>query len=473
MGLCYQTSRWLDRLWSEHVEISESARESLQQGVAKQGQQFAGFPADIHARLYLPRDPPPIEPAPGWAKTLHDLASELAEWHRLRSMCARNGFAAGIAAEVVLDQLIDHVPDAPSADLQAAPQAWSPTANSSHTDTYSASGDPTEPLTGSDGAARIRASLRGAVRAARDAVHKAEASLDGLATPLGLPGQSVVRSGGPAPFKDVLRTYACLSSSRRLRHIAELAGRLERIASGKVRSRVRPAVGEIHGVGLGGVADFGRLLPTELVALRRRALRSQLFARLLQHQALVYSMEGREPQARGPVVVLLDESSSMRDDGKDIWSKAVALALMSTATRQRRAWHLVAFNGDIIRELAIPPRQATISDIQSALDHACRGGTCFDKPVRRAIEIIETNPTMRQADCVVISDGEDDLSPEVVASASTLTKREGVSWFVVGVGQEAERSIQSLAPIATSLVRIRSTDDGDDLVAPVINLCRE
>jgi len=27
MGLCYQTTRWLDRLWAEHLELSEPARQ--------------------------------------------------------------------------------------------------------------------------------------------------------------------------------------------------------------------------------------------------------------------------------------------------------------------------------------------------------------------------------------------------------------------------------------------------------------
>ena len=46
MGLCFKTSRWLDRLWGEHLELSESARKLVQQGVEKQGDRFAGFPAD-------------------------------------------------------------------------------------------------------------------------------------------------------------------------------------------------------------------------------------------------------------------------------------------------------------------------------------------------------------------------------------------------------------------------------------------
>jgi uncharacterized protein with von Willebrand factor type A (vWA) domain len=103
-------------------------------------------------------------------------------------------------------------------------------------------------------------------------------------------------------------------------------------------------------------------------------------------------MQGREPQARGPIVVLLDESGSMREAGKDVWSKAVTLALLATATRQRRAWHLIAFNGAIVREVSIPAGRATAADIQLALDHGCAGGTDFDAPVLRAIDIIRASP---------------------------------------------------------------------------------
>jgi len=171
--------------------------------------------------------------------------------------------------------------------------------------------------------------------------------------------------------------------------------------------------------------------------------------------------------------VLLDESSSMREAGKDIWSKAVALALMATATKQKRAWHLVAFNGGITREVEISAGKATSNDISRALDHGCSGGTDFNAPVLRAIDIIRTSPTMKQADVVMITDGEDSVTPDTIEAANNLTRAEGVSWFAVGVGPDAELGLQSLAPIATSMVRVRNTDDADELVAPVINLQKE
>lgn len=446
MGLCYKTSRWLDRLWSEHLEISQPARDLIKEGVQKQGSDFSGFPSDLHARLYLPSDPPETDEAPEWASQLHTLASELGEWQRLRSMCSRNGFAAGIAAEAMLEQLVPHVPDRPTAE------GCSPEAPSSDAD--------------------LRAALRQATRLARDAVQEAESQLEGVSTPLGfsMPGTNTALNTGPANLKAIRDAHSRLTSSSRLQRIAELAGRLERVAASKARSKVRPGIGEIHGIELGGELD--RLLPSELVALRHPRLRLVSLARLLQRKAMVYGMTGREPQSRGPIVILLDESGSMREHGKDVWSKAVCLALLSTATRQKRAWHLVGFNGAITREVSIPIGKATAADIQEALDHGCHGGTDFDLPVLRAINVIQTAPTMKQADVVIITEGISDLEPETVKNATALTFTEGVSWFVVGVGPAAEHCGESLGPIATSIVRISDTNDSEPIV-PVINLSRE
>ena len=76
---------------------------------------------------------------------------------------------------------------------------------------------------------------------------------------------------------------------------------------------------------------------------------------------------------------------------------------------------------------------------------------------------------MSQADVVVITDGEDSLDPPTVDLANALTRTEGVSWFVVGVGPSADQCLQSLAPIATSMVQVRNTGEPDPVI-PVINL---
>jgi len=473
MGLCYQTSRWLDRLWGEHLEISAPARNLVEAGIKKQGVPFSGFPADLHARLYLPGDPPPTDEAPSWATTLHSQASELGEWQRLRSMCSRNGFAAGVATESLLSHLLPLIPNEPSSPEKEDGSDKGSGGSSE------APGDPAEGSGGNspteedvDHTAALRASLRQAAREARKAVEEAESGMEGLGTPLGIsmPGTSTTLDAGPANLAAIREAHTRLSSSSRLKKISELAGRLERVAADKARSTVKPGVGEIHGVNLGN--DLSRLLPSELVSLHHSRLRLYLLSRLLQRQALTYGMKGKEPQGKGPVVVLLDESGSMRAAGKDIWSKAVCLALLSTATRQKRDWHLIAFNGAIIREVTIPSRQATLALVQQALDHRCHGGTDFDAPILRSVELLKNAPSMKKADVVIITDGESDLAPETIQVASNLTHNEGVSWCAVGVGPDSDTELQSLAPLATSMVRVRDTDDSEAVV-PVINLSQQ
>lgn len=474
MGLIYQTSRWLDRLWAEHLEMSSPARDLVEAGIKKQGDPFAGFPADLHARLYLPADPT-AKDGPAWAVQLHSLASELGEWQRLRQMCARNGFAAGIATEAMLGCLLPLVPErAPSSSQNESQNGrkgrqgrGQGQGKNGGPGTESPQGESPNKIPEAD----LRAALRRATREARDAVQQAEAELEGMATPLGLsaPGSAIVSNAGPANLKAVRDAHSRIKDSARLRRIAELAGRLERIAAAKARSTVKPGVGEVHGIDLGD--DISRLLPSELVALRRAQTRLAFLARLVQRRALTYGMKGKEPQARGPIVVLLDESASMREAHKDIWSKAVCLALLSTATRQKRAWHLVAFSGSIRREVEVPAGHATPQLIQQALDSGCAGGTDFDAPVLKAVEIIRKSKTMKQADVVVITDGEDDLEPETMTAATELTRAEGVSWFVVGVGPSADQYLRSLEPIATSMVAVLDTHDSEPIV-PVINLDR-
>ncbi len=187
-----------------------------------------------------------------------------------------------------------------------------------------------------------------------------------------------------------------------------------------------------------------------------------LLARFIEKRCLGYEMVGREPLSRGPVIVLLDES---REDGKDVWSKAVALALLSTATKEKRHFHLLAFSASLRREVSIEPSKATLDDIAKALDAPCAGGTSFDLPLQRAAELLRASPKLRNADVILITDGEASLTPETVATCRGLTKAEGVSWWVVGIGsQAASTCTQTLAAIATNVVAIADTRDSDDLI---------
>ena len=208
MGLVYKTSTWADRLWTEHLELSEAGRALVKQGINKQGESFAGFPADLHARLYLPTEPNENDDYPEWAGKLHGMSIELGEWHQLKLMTARNGFAAGIAAEVMLEQLLPHVPDAPEAE----PENGGDNNQQEGDDKQEEQDGGDTPSDSNDGQgpsdSDIRAALRKATRSARDAVQDAESAIEGMSSGIG-----VSHNNGPADLKAIRAAHEKLKNS--------------------------------------------------------------------------------------------------------------------------------------------------------------------------------------------------------------------------------------------------------------------
>ncbi len=62
-------------------------------------------------------------------------------------------------------------------------------------------------------------------------------------------------------------------------------------------------------------ADLARALPVELARLTDPRRRLDFFRSLAERQVLEYQLGGSDRLGRGPLVVLLDKSSSMDDRG--------------------------------------------------------------------------------------------------------------------------------------------------------------
>lgn len=97
---------------------------------------------------------------------------------------------------------------------------------------------------------------------------------------------------------------------------------------------------EIHTVGIGN--DLSRVLPAELVQLRHPLMKGEFKPRFIEGKLMQYELKGTEKQGKGPIIVCCDNSGSMSGD-REVWSKAVALALLEVATMQKRAFVCIHF----------------------------------------------------------------------------------------------------------------------------------
>ena len=217
---------------------------------------------------------------------------------------------------------------------------------------------------------------------------------------------------------------------------------------------MRHGADEVSDVEVG--TNLSRLLPSELAKLARPALKLFLLASLIESKSMQYRLSGTDSLGRGPLVVCLDKSGSM-DGPKDIWSTAVALALLDVAQRQRRPFALLSFDGAVKHEVQVPVGGLLPEE---ALFVASSGGTDITNVVSRALSIIqESNGAMKKADVVLITDGESDTLE--AHSVRELAQKLEVTILGFGIGVPPE----ALKPWCDEVHPVHRLDTIDDSVA--------
>jgi uncharacterized protein with von Willebrand factor type A (vWA) domain len=174
------------------------------------------------------------------------------------------------------------------------------------------------------------------------------------------------------------------------------------------KRKTRSHRGELDGYEKGD--DLERLVPSEL------ALPTDLFlVRFAERSLLLYRKVVSEDY--GPFYVLLDKSGSMMGM-KMLWAKAVALALAQRAARENREFYIRFFDSIPYPPLHIP-RRVRGRDIVRLLEYVARiranGGTDISRAILTAVDDILSSDTRRKpADIILITDGEDRISVELV-----------------------------------------------------------
>ncbi len=479
MSLVFPASKWTTGLWERHVDRFPSAQVLLDEGAARQAQ-FPGFAQSTHDALYLRHVPPAQEEAPDWATTLLEEAQQLPEWHTLRARCQANGFTSGIGAERILQALIPLLPQEEEKPAKPDGAPGPQDGPGDGTGTGGRPGGPQGQQPNPDDGSGTRRAVRQACREAAQTIDQAEQATDALGAALG-------RQQGHGPgsreslkdLDDVRALYALVRQNKELAHIAELAGRLQRLGQAHKKTLVAPAVGSIKGVTLGG--DLERLLPSELAGLRSssKLLKLQTLDKIMNKRALQYLWRGVDSLTRGPLIVMCDESGSMGNGvgSAGAWSKAVCLSLLTTAVQHKRAFHLIGFSGHsrhspweyaINHELhAEPGSPASVETVCAALLWQCGGGTSFNAPLRRALETLRTSTTMRHSDLIFLTDGEADVSPDMTEAMQRLRTTDGVACYVILVGEGASGT--SLAPIATAMWHVSANAQAEPgRIAPLL-----
>lgn len=190
----------------------------------------------------------------------------------------------------------------------------------------------------------------------------------------------------------------------------------ERKKQGKIPSRSKD---EVHGIHRS--ADLMCLLPNELINLDDETLENLFYARLLEQNLLTYEIQsttltnGEHLEAQnkwtGPIVACLDTSASMSGVPMQK-AKALLFAIAKILNNEKRHLYVLLFGSEgQIKEFQMHESQ-DLSGLLVFLDQGFDGGTNFETPLQRAIEIIKGEKDYTKADILMISDGDCSITPK-------------------------------------------------------------
>lgn len=413
--LCYQTSRWQRVLYDIEREAQPGLVRAEKEG-ENRAPSYSDFQREIFARFYNPRTPKLDAPAEGseWAQELHNLAEQVAEFKVLQERTKGDEMWSGMATSTISKSVSAKMKKNPEGNaeqvekLKQRVESLEDMANQGiNVDKRIAKArralqnaqEQAEALAKGLDPAKLRNAIREACDEAQSEISEAEETLAAFSY-----GD---QSGTPMSKQNLAEKRALASrigSSHRLAEIAKAAGRMRIVAAEKQRSKSNYARDEISSIEMG--ADVDRLLPNELGLLGSDDpdLEALFYARLAERKCLQYQLKGKEREGRGPLVICMDESGSMQGDA-EVWSKAVAMALLDIAQRQKRSWAFIHFDRSVSRVDIVKAGQVDTAALMDCMEHFTGGGTSFEAPLDRAVKVIEEEGEFKKADILLVTDG--------------------------------------------------------------------
>jgi uncharacterized protein with von Willebrand factor type A (vWA) domain len=209
---------------------------------------------------------------------------------------------------------------------------------------------------------------------------------------------------------------------------------------------------EVRGVKRSG--QIARMLASEAAMVRHPLLQRLWRARFAEQQLLTYEDEAvltqwqlrpdarrsrasavtPGPLGRGPMLVCLDTSGSMRGAPENV-AKACVLQALHSAHARRRACTLLAFGGTgELLERNLAPTIDGLDHLLDLMGQGFDGGTDVQTPLERAVALVDAEPAYLQADILVVSDGEFGVTPATLAMLRACKARRGLRVHAILVG---------------------------------------
>lgn len=212
----------------------------------------------------------------------------------------------------------------------------------------------------------------------------------------------------------------------------------------------------VHGITLGN--DIMRVLPTELGYLSSVDTEDIFYLKYVEKKLLCYELAGNETEEKerkvekekeekekkeekGAIVAMLDTSGSMSFAlGK---SRAILLQAFKIAKKDKRDMKVLLFGSyGQIKEYTVDTNY-NVNKFINFISQGFNGGTDFETPFNRAIDIVTRQSKYTFADIFMITDGECSISENLKMKIKNAQKKMNLKVYTVIFGENSFSSYGS------------------------------
>ena len=219
------------------------------------------------------------------------------------------------------------------------------------------------------------------------------------------------------PLKDQFELAEKISKHKELQKIAHMVGRFKRIAMQKQKAKTRQTM-ERNNITIG--QEVARLLPTELASYILPHSNLDFLRRYVEQQTFIFDTKGKDKKGMGPIIICMDESSSMTSLKEQ--SKAFCIALLTIAIKQKRDFAIVPFASQVGDVMIFKKGHATTQEIIHFSNQFLTGGTNYEHPLRESLKIL-TQSEFNEADILFVTDGSSFLSSRFIEEFNEVKRK--------------------------------------------------
>jgi uncharacterized protein with von Willebrand factor type A (vWA) domain len=422
-GLVYDVSRWSEFQWNSSQQELPLIKETSSIG-SQIVPQFPELMSDIFDRLYSysSKKKEKLRPEDTWAEQAHEQLNEINDFSTLSNNCQGNKLMSGAMTGQLAEAVISHLPTPPSPleDVQklrdqvmflksilpqAEPQAQEQIKKEVKEliEQGKESVQAFQEWQQSIDENSMRVALREAIKQESKKLEEGQELYESLFP--GFDNSQAQCPFGDNNFSQYQEVSQLIANNSYLKKILLLAGRFKRVQNQYLKTIVKEVFSEITNIEVG--SELARLLPAALVPLIDPELEIIFQKEYIEQTLLQYQLKSNEKDhhERGPVIVLLDLSGSMKGT-RDIWAKAMLLTTLSYAHSQNRPCQVVTYNTTVQSQHTFCPKDPfDYKEFISIISRQPKGGTDCWEAMLKAMHLVQRDKIFEKADICLYSDG--------------------------------------------------------------------